>query len=117
MESDFDLISAKYRDLNSSRYHASYQTSVGGLEEEFLRRRSADKELKGRMQMQDNCRWLEQRERENEEQRISLDWEPDNVDHQSDNMYGSVTEYIMKDIVDKISAEILQSDFISQIVR
>ena len=46
IESDFEWISAKYRDLNSGRYHATHQTSRLGLEEEIWRRRSTDQELK-----------------------------------------------------------------------
>ena len=61
--------------------------------------------------MAENSGWLEPTEKEME------DGEPDNVDHQSEIMYGNVTEDMMKIIVDKISAEILQSYFISQIVR
>ena len=87
------------------------------MEEEVWRRRGTDQEVKKRMGMEEHSGWLDQFENMNEEQSISGDGGPDNVDHQSDNMYGNVTEDMMKDIVDKISAEILQSDFISQIVR
>ena len=117
IESDFDLISAKYRELNCGRYHATHQTRRRGLEEEVWRTRGTDQELKKKMGMEEHSGWLDQFENMNEEQSISGNGGPDNVDHLSDNIYGKVTVDTMNDIVDKISGEILQSDLISQIVR
>ena len=53
------------------------------------------------------------------EQKINSDTVHDDSDdgQVSNDMIGSVTEEMMKDIADKISAEILQSDFISKILK